>query len=62
MYRTPTREEFGDEVELNNIRVQTIHTREVEIDEEGRERTESVRSEGEEWVGHERRVIGDGVV
>ncbi|KAI4927381.1 hypothetical protein J4E85_005892 [Alternaria conjuncta] len=62
MYRTPTREEFGDEVELNNIRVQTIHTREVEIDEEGRERTGSVRSEGDEWVGHERRVIGDGVV
>jgi hypothetical protein len=64
LYRTPTREEFGDEVELNNIRVQTIHTREVEIDDDnhGRERTESVRSEGEEWVGHERRVVGEGVV
>jgi hypothetical protein len=59
------REDFGDEVELNNIRVQTIHTREVEIgddDDDGRERTESVRSEGEEWVGHERRVVGEGVV
>jgi hypothetical protein len=63
LYRTPTREDFGDEVELNNIRVQTIHTREVEVDDdEGRERTESVRSEGEEWVGHERRVVGEGVV
>jgi hypothetical protein len=62
MYRTPTREEFEDEIELNNIRVQTIHTREVEIDDEGRERTESVRSEGEEWVGHEQRVVGEGVV
>ncbi len=48
---------------MNNIRVQTIHTREVEgDDDEGRERTESVRSEGEEWVGHERRVVGEGVV
>ena len=62
LYRTPTREEFGDEVELNNIRVQTFHTREVEIDDDGRGRTESVRSEGEEWVGHERRVVGEGVV
>jgi hypothetical protein len=62
LYRTPTREEFGDEVELNNIRVQTIHTREVEVGDDGRERTESVRSEGEEWVGHEWRVVGEGVV
>jgi hypothetical protein len=62
LYRTPTREEFGDEVELNNIRVQTIHTREVEIGDDGRGRTESVRSDGDEWVGHERRVVGEGVV
>ncbi|CAN9346517.1 unnamed protein product [Alternaria alternata] len=62
LYRTPTREEFGDEVELNNIRVETIHTREVEIEDDRRERTESVRSDGEEWVGHERRVVGEGVV
>jgi hypothetical protein len=59
LHRTPTREELGEEVELRKIVVQTIHIQEVEVDHD---RTDSVRSEGEEWVSVERRVVGEIIV
>lgn len=49
-----TEHEFGDEVELRNIRVQTMHTR-----EEARVRTESVESA--EWDSRE-GVVGEKIV
>lgn len=52
-----------DEVELNNIRVQTIHTREVEIEGEGK-RSVSASSDGGdgEWVGSRKGVVGERMV
>lgn len=56
-----------DEVELRNIMVHTVQTREVEIDGSGHEGSESIRtdrSNGEldEWVSSERRVVGERIV
>ncbi|KAF2827431.1 hypothetical protein CC86DRAFT_290120 [Ophiobolus disseminans] len=51
-----------DEVELNNIRVQTVHTREVEI-EAGAKRWASVSSGGgDRWVGSQKGVVGERIV
>jgi hypothetical protein len=56
LQRTNTREDYGEEVELHNIMVQTIHTQEVEVDHD------RSGSDGEEWVGVERRVVGGEIV
>jgi len=71
--RIASTEDYGDEVELNNIRVETSHTVEVEVERDmqrGRGRGSasenvregSMRSEGDEWVGVERRVAGENYV
>lgn len=47
-----------DEVELHNIRVETIQTVEIE-----KRRSESKSSaDGDEWVGSAKRVIGERIV
>lgn len=52
-----------DEVELNNIRVQTIQTREVEIDVEAeRKMSAGASTEDDEWVGSRRGVVGQRMV
>lgn len=53
-----------DEVELNNIRVQTIQTREVEVDtDRERERKMSAgASTDDEWVGSRKGVVGERMV
>ncbi|KAF1934804.1 hypothetical protein EJ02DRAFT_429009 [Clathrospora elynae] len=56
---SPNKDDFGDEIELNNIHVQTIHTVEVEV--EGDRSSESLRSDQSEWAGTE-RVVGEKLV
>jgi hypothetical protein len=46
-----------DEVELNNIRVQTVYTREVEVDGDGKS---SIG--GDSWVGSRKGVVGERIV
>ncbi|KNG52664.1 hypothetical protein TW65_00083 [Stemphylium lycopersici] len=71
--RIASTEDYSDEVELNNIRVETSHTVEVEVErdmERGRRRVSasesiqegSMRSDADEWVGVERRVAGENYV
>jgi hypothetical protein len=49
-----------DEVELNSIRVNTVHTIEIEVDGEGKS---SVGSDGgDEWVGSRKGVVGERMV
>jgi hypothetical protein len=52
-----------DEVELNNILVQTVHTVEVEVENEGVQwnGASSIES-GDEWVGSRNKVIGQRLV
>lgn len=52
-----------DEVELNNIRVQTIQTREVEVDGEmGRSGSMGTSGSRDEWEGNQKRVVGERMV
>jgi hypothetical protein len=54
-----------DEVELRNIRVQTIQTREVEVDgdvERHASEGASTDGEGDEWVGSRRGVVVERIV
>jgi hypothetical protein len=54
-----------DEVELHNIRVHTIQTREVEVDGEAEsKRSVSMNTdcEGDDWVGSRRGVVGERMV
>jgi hypothetical protein len=51
-----------DEVELNNIRVQTIRTTEVEVDGEGKRWATASSDGGDEWVASRRGVIGERIV
>lgn len=48
-----------DEVELNNIRVQTIQTREVEVDVERERKMSAGASTDDEWVGSRKGVVGE---
>jgi hypothetical protein len=53
-----------DEVELHNIRVHTVQTREVEIDGEAESRRSASMGTdtGEEWMGSRRGVVGERMV
>jgi hypothetical protein len=54
-----------DEVELHNIRVHTIQTREVEVEGEAEsKRSVSMNTDGDgdEWVGSRRGVVGERMV
>jgi hypothetical protein len=54
-----------DEVELHNIHVRTIQTREVEVDGEVERKMSdgaSTDGEGDEWVGSRRGVVGERMV
>ncbi|KAH7393967.1 hypothetical protein DE146DRAFT_112745 [Phaeosphaeria sp. MPI-PUGE-AT-0046c] len=51
-----------DEVELNNIRVQTIQTREVEVDVETERKMSAGASTIDDWVGSRRGVEGERIV
>lgn len=57
---TPGRRE--DEVELNNIRVQTIQTREVEIEGGAERKMSAGTSVDDEWVGSRKGVVGQRMV
>lgn len=51
-----------DEVELNNIRVQTIQTREVEIDSERERKMSAGASTDDEWMGSRKGVVSQRMV
>lgn len=51
-----------DEVELNNIRVQTVYTREVEVEGESKRGASASSDGGDEWVGSRKGVVGERIV